>query len=91
MIRPMNATKKVVDMGEAAALVVSGYRLNSLESARAGGNFKIFVFKESIDIEFDQTLRNYKSGSLQVDALAYYNAIRDLKKQIADTNALNGA
>lgn len=66
------------DLGCSAALMSLGYKLLNLE--RGGSAKALFLFEESDGLMRSADL--YWRGELQVDALAYFHAIKNLKNQL---------
>ena len=77
---------RIVDLGEATALLVMGFRLLRLEGNqnRNCEPTKIFIFENRED--FTDILTKYISQKLEVDAYSFYRSGRDLKNRIHDHN-----
>lgn len=98
----MNDTRvKIVDLGEAAALLTLGFDLVSLDELTGGIQRhrdgrpvpppKVFVFAENHpntpEVTIKETLDFYQRRKLQVDAFSYYRSQKELKNKIHDCNA----
>lgn len=77
----MNETK-ILDMGEAAALMVHGYRMLRMDTARSR-RFKIFIFDDP-EQNAAYTIRSYNEDELNVPAKRFWDAIRGLKREIGN-------
>ena len=66
------------DLGCAGALVSAGYHLKNLDKSQPRKAQFLFVKEESIE----QSVEDYFSGNFQVDALAFFNALKNLKNRI---------
>ncbi len=73
---------KVLDLGEAAALLSLNYDLVRLEKATYDWQ-RAFIFADP-EKEAYLTLQDYRRGQLDVDALDYYQCIKTLKQRIRD-------
>ena len=83
----MNEEVKIVELGEAALLCLLGVSLERLEPSK-NGVYKIFIFNGDKK-EIAGHLDRYRKRDLQIDALTYSEAIKDLKKKIhANTDIL---
>ncbi len=83
---------KIIDLGEAASLLATGYTLIRLESSNTGKH-KLFVFEtkhpdESNSLTVDDILSLYNRRKLQVDAYNFYKAGKELKNRIHEHNEL---
>ena len=77
---------EILDMGEAAALLALGHNIARMDSPE-GARYKIFVFKQG-NTNLTESLDNYRNHELMINAYIYWNAIREIKKRIADMNIL---
>ena len=88
----MESIARIIDLGEAAALMSVGFGLLRLERAR-NGKHKIFIFNPYNEIDHNivlaDTLKNYSSKTLSVDAVTIYKNIRDLKTKLHEFDQLN--
>ena len=66
------------DMGSAAALIVSGFELASLD--RSDPKKVRFIFKGRIGIK--EAMDNYWNCNLPLDSQTYFNALKRLKNQL---------
>ena len=66
------------DIGMCAGLVSLGYSLLHIDKSR--GVKALFLFETSD--ELIESAQMYWRGELQVDALAYFNALRSIKNQL---------
>jgi len=82
----MNDEVKVLDLGEAAALVTAGWHMTRMDQAR-NGRHKVFVFSAD-EVAVEACLGQYRNADLQVNASTYFRAIKDIKKRIHDMNDL---
>lgn len=82
---------KIIDLGEATALLTLGFTLMRLESSNTGKH-KVFVFElmhpNSSTIFIPETIDNYNRRKLQVDAYSFYRSGKDLKNKIHEHNEL---
>jgi hypothetical protein len=87
-----NKQNKIIDLGEATALLTTGYTLIKLESSNTGKH-KLFVFESKHPDEnnpntADDILSLYNRRKLQVDAHSFYKAGKELKNRIHEHNEL---
>lgn len=81
---------KTSDLGEAAALMAAGYRYVGLERANGllSEKQRIFIFendypRDNTDLPKPELAAvMYRDEDLRVDALQYFQAIRDLKNAV---------
>ena len=73
---------KVLDLGEAAALLSTNYELIRLDKASYDWQ-RAFIFDDPDRTAF-ATLSEYRAGKLDVDALDYYQCTKTLKHRIRD-------
>jgi len=66
------------DIGMCAGLVSIGYSLLQLDKSK--GSKTLFLFENSNEII--ESAQKYWRGELQVDALAYFNALKNIKNQL---------
>jgi len=66
------------DMGLCAGLVSIGYSLLRIDKSR--GAKALFLFENSEEII--EAAQQYWRGELQVDALSYFNALKNVKNQL---------
>ena len=66
------------DLGACAGLVSVGYPL--LQIDRSKGPKALFLFENSDDVV--ESAQQYWRGELQVNALAYFNALKNIKNQL---------
>jgi hypothetical protein len=80
---------KIIDLGEATALLTLGFELVRLEASNTG-QYKVFIFEtmhpNSSTIFVEETIDNYKRRKLQVDAYSFYWAGKELKNRIHEHN-----
>lgn len=88
----MNTNSKVIDLGEATALITLGFNLVGLEASNTGKH-KVFIFEtlhpNSSTISVSETIENYNRRKLQVDAYSFYRAGKELKNKIHEHNEIN--
>lgn len=72
-----NSVLSVGDLDVAAMLVAKGYAVVSVDKVNKKANF---LFQKTR--EMDQLIRDYWQGQLDVNALAFATARRDLKSRI---------
>lgn len=81
----MESSIKIVDLGEAAALLTLGFELARLEQGNTGKH-KIFVFTEmhpnTSTVTVSETIDRYQRRKLQVDAYSFYRSSKELKNKI---------
>lgn len=80
-----NETTRIIDLGEATALITLGFDLLELEPSNTGKH-KIFIFNNlhpntSTRNVFD-VIDEYKRRKLQVDAFSFYRSGKELKNRI---------
>ena len=66
------------DIGMCAGLVSVGYQLLHIDKSK--GAKALFLFENSDEIV--ESAQQYWRGELQVDALAYFNALKNIKNQL---------
>ncbi|HAZ28559.1 MAG TPA: hypothetical protein DCY48_02155 [Candidatus Magasanikbacteria bacterium] len=66
------------DLGACAGLVCAGYKLLGIDKGH--GAKALFLFENSDEII--ESAQMYWRGELQVDALAYFNALKNIKNQL---------
>jgi hypothetical protein len=66
------------DIGMCAGLVSVGYSLLQIDKSK--GAKALFLFENSDEII--ESAQQYWRGELQVDALAYFNALKNIKNQL---------
>ncbi|PIR03775.1 MAG: hypothetical protein COV59_03825 [Candidatus Magasanikbacteria bacterium CG11_big_fil_rev_8_21_14_0_20_39_34] len=66
------------DIGMCAGLVSLGYQLLHID--RTKGDKALFFFENSDEIV--ESAQQYWRGELQVDALGYFNALKNIKNQL---------
>lgn len=66
------------DIGMTAGLVSAGYSLLYIDKSK--GSKALFLFENDEDII--ESAQMYWRGELQVDALAYFNALKNIKNQL---------
>jgi len=69
------------DLGCAATLVTDNFRLVKLD--KFNPKKVLFCFEHHEDI--NKAVENYFSGNFQVDALAFFNALKNLKNRLYST------
>lgn len=83
---------KVIDLGEATALLTLGFVLIRLEQSNTGRH-KVFVFQtmhpNSSTVFIPDTTDRYNRRILQVDAYSFYRAGKELKNRIHEHNEMN--
>lgn len=82
---------RIIDLGEATALLTLGFDLIELEPSNTGMH-KVFIFN---NLHPNTTTRNvkdvvdeFKRRKLQVDAYSFYRANKELKNRIHQFDAL---
>ena len=82
---------KVIDLGEATALLTLGFQLVRLEASNTGTH-KVFIFESmhpnTSTIFVDETIDSYNRRKLQVDAYSFYRSGKELKNRIHEHNEL---
>lgn len=80
---------RVVDLGEATALMTSKFELLRLEQAKRGPH-KIFVFSTEPSDGSGKTIKDvvelYRRHRLQVDAYDFFLSGKEIKHRIHDDN-----
>ncbi len=66
------------DLGAAASLVCTGYTLQIIDKTH--GTKALFLFENSEEII--ESAQMYWRGELRVDALAYFNTLKNIKNQL---------
>ena len=66
------------DLGASAGLVSTGYSLIHIDKTK--GLKALFLFENSDDVI--EAAQMYWRGELQVDALAYFNALKNIKNRL---------
>lgn len=83
--------RKIIDLGEATALLTIGFQLTRLESSNTGKH-KIFIFDElhpnTSTVNVDDIIDCYNRRKLAVDAYCFYRAGKELKNRIHEHNEL---
>lgn len=87
----MNDITRIIDLGEATALLTLGFDLIRLEPSNTGRH-KVFVFN---NLHPNTTTRNvtdvieeFQRRKLQVDALSFYRSGKELKNRIHEHDEL---
>lgn len=82
-------TTRVIDLGEATALLTLGFDLIELEPSNTGKH-KVFIFH---NLHPNSSTRNvvdvideYKRRKLQVDAFSFYRSGKEIKNRIHESN-----
>lgn len=90
-MNPQEETK-VVDLGEATALLTLGFILLRLEQSNTGWH-KVFVFQtmhpNSSTVFIPKVIDSYTRRMLQVDAYSFHRATKELKNRIHEFNEFN--
>lgn len=87
----MNQTTRIVDLGEAAAVLCMGFELTELQPTNSKA-YKIFIFNTSHPagkFTMNHILQDYNDNLLKVSALDFYNSVKDLKNKIYLDNGLS--
>lgn len=66
------------DLGACAGLISAGYTLLQIDKTK--GVKALFLFENSDEII--ESAQQYWRGELQVDALTYFNALKNIKNQL---------
>ena len=85
-----NETIKIIDLGEATALLTIGFDLIRLEPSNVGKH-KVFIFNKdsnSNPCDSEQEIEKYRRRELQVDALTFYRCGKELKNKIHEFDEL---
>lgn len=86
-----NQETKIIDLGEATAILTLGFHLIRLEASNTGKH-KVFVFEtmhpNSSTNFVDETVDLYNRRKLQVDAYSFYRSGKELKNRIHEHNEL---
>lgn len=87
----MGSYTKVIDLGEATALLTLGFQLVGLEASNTGKH-KVFVFEtmhpNSSTVFVGETLENYNRRKLNIDAYSFYRSGKELKNRIHEHNEI---
>lgn len=87
----MESLTKVIDLGEATALLTLGFHLVGLEASNTGKH-KVFVFEtmhpNSSTVFVEETLENYNRRKLNIDAYSFYRSGKELKNRIHEHNEI---
>lgn len=78
----MMATRKIKDLGLAAAIVTIDVEISDTEKDETGRTYFIFSYEDSLGANIDTAVDNYWSGHLSVDARRYFENIKMLKSRI---------
>lgn len=73
-----NQTFKTFDLGLSGALLTDGFKLTSLNKNNPKKVSFCFAYEDGVN----QAVEDYFSGNFQVDALAFFNALKNLKNRI---------
>lgn len=88
----MQSETKIIDLGEATALVTVGFDLVRIE-AGANGRHKIFVFRTEHpsrpEESIEDTIDTYQQRNLHVDAYAFYKSGREVKNKMYEYDTLH--
>ncbi len=87
----MPDTIKIIDLGECTTLITLGFNLLRLEQSDAGRH-KIFIFEKmhpySSTVTVEGIVEEYYRRKLQVDAFAFFKAVKEIKSRIHDHNEI---
>lgn len=95
MISNMDSFARIIDLGEATALLTLGFNLIRLEQSLSGKH-KVFLFElehPDEDSEIGDTndiIQSYNRRKLQVDAYSFFRAGKELKNKIHEHNEILG-
>lgn len=84
-------TTRVIDLGEATALLTLGFDLVTLEPSNTGKH-KVFIFgnlhPNTSTRNVTDVIDEYKRRKLQVDAYSFYRSGKELKNRIHEFDEL---